>query len=161
MNRNRYRNFLAALCRRLRRCPRGNVAIEFGFMVPVFLLVVLAAAELGRLGIEWATVTNAAKAGAQYGVQDQSNAADIAGMIQAARDDAGDVNNLLTVAARQYCRCPGTTVETPCSDECVADTTFAPMYVEVTVSESLSAIYAYANLPASYAISVTSTSRVR
>lgn len=154
-------SFLATICRRLRRCSRGNVAIEFGFMVPVFLFTVLAAAELGRLGIQWATVTNAAKAGAQFGVQDQAAAANIAGMEQAARDDAGDINNLLTVAARQYCRCPGTTVETPCSDECVADTTYPPLYVEVTVSQTLNAIYAYMSLPSSYAISSTATSRVR
>ena len=144
----------------LLKCRKGNVAIEFGFMVPIFVLVTLAAVELGRLGSEMSRITHAAKAGTQYGIQDQSNANDISGIIQAVRDNAEDANNELTVSARRYCRCPGQSVDLPCTDSCTDDK-FAPMFVEVNVSHDLAAVFDYLKLPVTYPLAVRSTSRVR
>ena len=141
---------------------KGNVAIEFGFMVPVFVLLAVSGVELTRLGVEWSRITHAASAGALYGVQDQTNATDIAGMEQAARDDAGDTANLLTVTASNFCQCLGTSTKLDCSTapNCT-DGKYPPMFVEVKVEESLGAFLPYLNLPAGYALSSTNTSRVR
>lgn len=142
------------------RDRRGNVAIEFGFMVPVFILLTLGAVELGRLGTEWSRLTHAAYSGVQYGIKDQANAANIPGMVQAARDDADDATNELSITARRYCQCPEAAVEVACSATCVDDK-FTPMFVEVTATRDLAAIIPYADLPVSYPISVERTGRVR
>ena len=139
---------------------RGNVIIEFAFMLPVFILVTLGAVELGRAGTDWSRLTHAAYSGVQYGIKDQANAANIPGMIQAARDDADDTANELTITARRYCSCPETSAEAVCSTTC-ADDGFIPMFVEVTTTRDLGAIIPYANLPVSYPISVQRTGRVR
>ena len=151
---------LSTVFRRLRRSRRGNVAIEFGFMVPIFILLTLAAVELGRLGSEWMRLEHAADAGTQYGIYDQGNAGDIPGMIKAARSDADDTTNQLTIGARRYCRCPGSGTEVSCSTTC-PDGKFSPMYVEVSVSSNLAAMIPLMGLPLSYPISVKHTSRVR
>lgn len=144
------------------RSRRGNVVIEFAFLVPVLMLLTLGAIELGRLGTEWTRVKHAANAGTQFGVQDQANAANSQGMIDAARFDADDTANelLFNPPPRRYCLCPGETTEVQCSEKC-ADDNFSPMYVEVTISRELPALIPYLNLPISYPISVTNTGRVR
>ena len=151
---------LLALLGRLCGSRRGNVAIEFGFLVPILVLLTLAAVELGRLGSEYTRVKHAAHAGTQYGTKDQSNAANVPGIIQAARSDAEDTAKELTIAARRYCRCPTASSEVACSTTC-SDGKFSPMFVEVSVSRDLTPIIPYAGLPLSYPISVQNTGRVR
>jgi hypothetical protein len=124
------------------------------------ILLTLAAVELGRLGSEWTRLKHAAHAATQYGIQDQANAANIPGMIAAARADADDTANELAIDARRYCLCPGAVTEAACSETC-PDGKFSPMYVEVSVSRDLAAVIPYASLPISYPIAVQDTNRVR
>lgn len=142
------------------RNNRGNVATEFAFLVPVLILLTLAAVELGRLGSEWTRLKHAAHAATQYGIQDQANAANVPGMIAAARADADDTTNELAIGARRYCLCSGAATEVACSETC-PDGKFTPMYVEVSVSRDLAAVIPYAGLPISYPIAVQDTNRVR
>lgn len=151
---------LGAWVRSLIHARQGNVAIEFAFIAPVVILLTLAAVELGRVGTEWTRVKHAAHAGTQFGIQDQANAANAQGMVDAARFDADDSTNELEISARRYCRCPGTTAEVACSEKC-PDDTFSPMYVEVNVSQDIAALIPYLDLPKSYAISAQNTGRVR
>ena len=150
----------AGFFRNLRLNTRGNVTTEFAILVPVLILLTLAAIELGRLGSEWTRLKHAAYAATQYGMQDQANAANIPGMIAAARADADDTENELTIDARRYCLCPGSAAEVNCSATC-ADGKFSPMYVEVSVSRDLAAVIPYLSLPLSYPIAVEDTNRVR
>lgn len=146
--------------RRLHRNRQGNVAIEFALMIPIFILLTLAAVELGSLGVQWMRMEHAADAGTQYGIYDQGNAGDKAGMINAARMDADDTTNTLDIDANHYCQCPESTTPDSCSTTC-ADGKFAPMYVWTSVAGNLTAIIPLAGLPLSYPISVKHTSRVR
>ena len=75
----------------------GNVAIEMAFLMTFLIMLVLGAYDFGRWATEQATVTQAARAGTQWAVLDQANATDTDGMIQAARDEADDVNNELVI----------------------------------------------------------------
>jgi Flp pilus assembly protein TadG len=81
------------------RSNAGSISVEFGFLLPILLFMMLAAFEFGRFGVEYTRQVSAARAGAQYAIQDQSAAADTAGITQAARDDAGDVHGLLLGAS--------------------------------------------------------------
>ncbi len=114
----------------------GNVAIEMAFLMTFLIMLVLGAYDFGRWATEQATVTQAARAGAQWAVLDQANATDTNGMIQAARDEADDVNNELVFDPLpfSYCQCPGTSTPWICANDC-PDGQYPPMYVQVTVQD--------------------------
>ena len=144
------------------RDRRGNVSIEMAFLVTFLLVLVMGAYDFGRLAMEQSGVTQAARAGAQFAVLDQANAADSAGMIQAARDEAEDPT--LQVNPISFCRCPGTTAkDLTCATAICADGQYAPLYVEVTVTDTLDMLFDYPGLPepSSYTMTSTSTMRVR
>lgn len=140
----------------------GNVSIELAFLVTFLLVLVMGAYDFGRLFMEQSGVTQAARAGAQFAVLDQANATNTAGMIQAARDEAEDINNELTITATNFCRCPGSTATVNCAANC-PDGNYAPLYVQVTVQDSLDMLFDYPGLPetGTYSLSSTSTMRVR
>jgi Flp pilus assembly protein TadG len=154
---NRCRAFgLSSLVRE----ERGNVTIEMAFLITFLLVLVMGAYDFGRLAMEQSGVTQAARAGAQFAVLDQANATDIDGMKQAAKDEAEDPN--LNVSARNFCRCPESAAEVDCSTNC-ADGQYAPLYVEVSVQDTLDMLFDYPGLPEAktYNLSSTSTMRVR
>ncbi len=142
------------------RDRRGNVSIEMAFLVTFLLVLVMGAYDFGRLAMEQSTVTQAARAGAQFAVLDQSNATNTAGMEQAAKDEAEDPG--LDVQADNFCRCPGSSAKVPCGNNC-PDGQYAPLYVEVTVNETIDMLFDYPGLPeqGSYTLTSTSTMRVR
>ena len=131
--------------RRFLRCARGNVAVEFGFLVPLLVIMALGAFDFGRYGLGLLRVSSAARAGVLYGTLDHSTANDIANMVQHARDDAVDPTNELSVAARQFCRCPSG-AEVACSTVCT-DGAYPPLYVEVTVTDNLDLLFNYPGVP--------------
>ena len=142
----------------LRRCARGTVAIELAFFVPVAAAIIAGGIEFGRLGLEQVRISSAAYAGAEFGVYHRSNAANIAGMIEAARLDADDVTNALTIVAAQICRCPDGT-ELACTIECV-DGSYAPRYVEVSVSEDVDLWFNFPGVPATISLAANSSLRL-
>ena len=137
----------------------GNVAVEFGFVIPVLVMIGMGAYDFGNLGLQKITVSSAALAGVQYGTQDFATAADTAGMIQAARNDANDTKNKLTVIARQYCSCPADG-EVLCTATC-SDGSFNFMYVDVTVQDDVTILFAYPGVSSTQTIVSTSIMRVR
>ena len=147
----------------------GNTAVEFGLMLPVILLILLGTVEFGRYGAEMNRITNAARAGMQYAIQGQGYAKASDFIIEAVREDAGDTTNSLTVTTRAFCRCSSGR-ELACTDECTQageDGEYAPMYVEIAVSETFEALFPLLaanpsfSLPVSFSPSVVTTSRVR
>ncbi len=143
----------------LRHAVRGAVSVELAFFIPVAAVLITGAIEFGRLGLEQVRLTSAAHAGAQYGTYDLSSASDIDGMIEAARLDADDVTNSLTVTATKTCRCPDGT-EQACTIEC-ADGRYAPLYVEVSVSESVDLWFGFPGVPSSITLAANSSMRIR
>ena len=141
----------------LRHCARGTVAVELAFYVPVAAVMITGAVEFGRLGLEQVRITSAAHAGAEFGAYSRSNAANIDGMVEAARLDADDVTNSLTVVAREFCRCPGA-AEQACSILC-GDDNYAPQYVEVSVSQDVDLWFNFPGIPATITLAADSTLR--
>ncbi|NNE83894.1 MAG: pilus assembly protein [Alphaproteobacteria bacterium] len=135
------------------------MSIELAFFVPVVAVMVAGSIEFGRLGLEQVRIASAARAGAQYGVYDLSSAGDIDGIIDAARLDADDVTNALTVTAAQTCRCPDGTVQA-CTISC-ADGEYAPLYVEVSVSEDVGLWFSFPGVPDTVTLAANSSMRVR
>lgn len=73
-------------CRRERQ---GTAAVEFAIVAPVFLLLVFAIVEYGRMVMVEQTLTNAAREGARLGIIDGSSTANVearvANYLQAAK----------------------------------------------------------------------------
>ena len=144
---------------KLFRHHAGNVTIEFGFVILFMITLGIGAYDFGNLGYQKIAITSAARAGVQYGAQDQVTAADTAGMIQAARNDAADVNGELAITARQYCSCPGQG-EVSCSILC-ADGSFSYMYVEVAAEDQVELLFPYPYVTSPQTVASTNTMRVR
>lgn len=143
----------------LRHCARGTVSVELAFFIPVAVLLITGAVEFGRLGLEQVRLASAAHAGAQYGIYDLSSAGDIDGIIDAARLDADDVTNALTVTAEKICRCPDGTVQA-CNISC-ADGEYAPLYVDVSVTEAVELWFGFPGVPTSITLAANSSMRLR
>lgn len=145
---------------RWRRAAAGNVAVEFGFIIPILVMLALGTFDFGRLGLEKIAVTSAARAGAQYGMQDFVTAADSPGMIQAALNDAGVTLNEMNVTPRPaYCYC-ASDGEVACTAPC-SDSSYPMMYVEVTASEDVHLLFSYPGLNQTQTVTSTSRMRVR
>lgn len=141
------------------RCVAGNVTLELAFFTPVAIFLLAGGYDFGSMSIAKYEIGSAAQAGANYGSQDQGTSTDIAGILEAARADAEDVDQTLDVSARQFCRCPDG-VETACGNTC-ADGAYSPMYVEVTAQRNFDLMFVYPNISPSRTLSVTSAKRVR
>jgi Flp pilus assembly protein TadG len=79
----------------------------------MFLLILLGTVDLGQLIYVVIEDASAARAAAEYGAQSAVTAADTAGMLQAAQQDAPDLTNLTVTSSTITCACwsaPGTTV---------------------------------------------------
>ncbi len=90
-------------CFRRNRDPLGNdsgqAMVEAALVIPLLALILIGMAELGRAAYAAIQVSNAAKAGVQYGTQNGSAAADAIGIINAAASDAANLTGLTTTSS--------------------------------------------------------------
>lgn len=133
----------------------GAALVETALLMPVMLLLLVGAVDLGRAYYVAVEVASAAHAGAVYGVQ---NATDTAGMESAASLDAPDINGLTPVAS-YGCECSDGT-------SAVADCAYTPScsynyvnYVSVTVTATYAPLVSYPGVPGS--LNLSSTARMR
>src|ERR1700760_4007832 len=70
------------------RDETGAALVEVAIGVSVCMTLVVGAAELGRVAYAGIEVSDAARAGVQYGAQSRTNAADLPNVITAATQDA-------------------------------------------------------------------------
>ena len=151
---------IAKSLKRLSRDNTGNVTIEFGFVILFMATLGIGAYDFGNLGYQKIAVTNVARAGSQYGVQDMSTAANFNGMVQAARNDINDTADALTIDADNYYFCPG---QGKVADESVLcdDGSFSYLYVEVTVQNDIDLLFPYPFVSSPQTVASTNTMRVR
>jgi Flp pilus assembly protein TadG len=129
---------------------RGQSAVELAMMVPVLVILLLAAADFGRVFYMSIGVNNAARAGAQYGSQTVTTAADINGMKAAALADGSNLT-ALTASASQ-CTCELSTVVTACpASYCTNDA--QATFVEVDTHSTFHTLVTYPGIPSSTTLS--------
>jgi Flp pilus assembly protein TadG len=95
----------------------GQAAVELALSVPLLLMMFLVVVETGRAFYIAISVSNAARAGVQYGSQNLSTAADNAGMQAAAANDAPNIVGMTTTATH-FCQCANGTASTCLSTDC-------------------------------------------
>lgn len=138
----------------------GQSLVELALVVPLLLLLLVGVIEIGRFAYYSILVSNAARAGAQYGAQSLATAADTLGIQQAAQSDGqGITTPTLTINPVQRCGCSATTLGS-CGAPIVCVKPEHPLvYVQVTTIGSFNSLFKYPGLPAT--LNVTSVEEMR
>lgn len=152
----------AANLRRLLRCNRGAVAVEFGLAAPVLLAVLVPVADLGIAFSQQQQLRQAVQAGAQYATShawNQNSPNAIAAAITGATTLSG-----VTVSPSPYqqCGCPSSSgiTTTQCSGNCVNGDTLG-YYVFITARLPYTPILPYTLLGSSTVLTAQSIVRIR
>lgn len=141
----------------LRHSTRGTALVELMIVLPLLILFIVGAAEFGRVYYAAITVTNAARAGAQFGASD-GQSSNFAGMTAAAQSEAADLGTISSFPS-QFCRCPDGSVPS-CTGTCSGFG--APeVFVKDSVVATVTFLLKYPGLPSSIIVRRTATFRVQ
>lgn len=142
-----------------RRRSRGSAVLEFALASTVLFMLFAGIGDLTRMFYYARIVTNAARAGVQYGMYSQTHWTDYSGMQTAATTSGGSLTGL-TATASSYCQCAGTTGTVTCTSSCSGSTS-PREYVQVTTSYPFAAVVVWPQMPSSFTISYTDVMRVQ
>jgi Flp pilus assembly protein TadG len=136
--------------RRARWLAGGQAAAEFGGALLVLVPLLLAAADFGRLYYTSVTLQDAARAGAQYGSQSVTTAADTAGIKAAATADASNISGISASASQ--CTCATGSNVTSCPTSYCSSAPTDATFVTVSTSATFNTIVNYPGIPSSVAL---------
>jgi Flp pilus assembly protein TadG len=117
----------------------GQAFVELALVLPVAILLLVGAAEIGRLAFASIEVSNAARAGVAYGAQSHITASDIAGIQTAATQDAPNVTSMATPVVIQSCSCINGATTTAVSCATAGTTCASPSRIVESVQVNTSA----------------------
>ncbi|MGH7973648.1 MAG: TadE/TadG family type IV pilus assembly protein [Limisphaerales bacterium] len=126
---------------------RGQSYVELAVVLSVLAIVLVVAADFGRLFYTYVEVINAARAGAQYGSSSVITAADATGMSKAAKQDGVNIANLNVTASQCTCGTATATIPACASSFCIDDP--QGNYVIVNTSVPFATIVKYPGVPSS------------
>ena len=128
----------------LLRGERGSAIVELAMVVSFFgAPLLLGTGEMGLLAYDSIEVTNAANAGAYYGMRNSTFAANTTGMVSAAQAEAADFGSKVTVTPTTYYACSanvagtqytGSNAQSNATSGCTGSGNHALQFVQVTVS---------------------------
>lgn len=133
--------------------------VEFAILAPVFVFLLIGLIEVGRFAYFGILAANAARAGAQYGAQSLSTAADTVGMQSAALNDGNQSASTWSVTPTNLCSLSGGT-PAPCPSPGATPPANTIYYVQVQVSATFHSLLNYPGIPRSVPISGSATMRV-
>ncbi len=160
------------------RNDNGGAIVEFVLVAPFLILLMIGAAELGRIAYFAIEVSNSARAAVAYGSQDNATAQDVTGMKSAATNDASGIVTLtFPQGPSTSCVCQtansntGATTMTAsaaCSTfatSCATSTTTGVtktivQYVQVTTQATINTMFQYPGIPKSFTLTGTAQMRV-
>lgn len=135
--------------------------IELGLLMPMFTLLLAGAADFARFAYASIEVSNAARAGIQYGMQNRNTALDLTGMAQSAVNDGPDVSELKATASN-FCVCTDGTSIT-CANagtRCLSPARIL-QYVQVNTTAQLNTLFNYPGLPSTMTLAGQASARVQ
>ena len=136
---------------------KGSALIELSVVLPLLVLFVIGAVEFGRVYNAAITVANAARAGAQFGTQ-ENQSTNFAGMTAAAQAEATDLGAIQSFPS-QFCRCPDGSAPA-CTGTCPGYGT-PQVFVKDSVIKSITFLLKYPGLPPTVTVRRTATFRVQ
>jgi Flp pilus assembly protein TadG len=147
----------------------GQAFVELALVLPIFLLLLVGAAEVGRLAYASIEVNNAARAGVAYAAQNHVSASDTSstgGIVLAAKAEAPNVTSM-TATATLSCSCESSVGVMPSPGSCtgVTLTTCASPsriveFVQVNTNAPVNTIFHFPGIPSSVTFQGNAAMRV-
>jgi Flp pilus assembly protein TadG len=147
---------------------KGQAFVELALVLPIFILLLVGAAEVGRLAYASIEVSNAARAGVAYAARNHTTAKDSPNIQLAASMDAPNITTL-TATPTFSCSCESSTGVMGASVDCGGiDTTATScpspnrivLYVKVTTSAPVNTAFHFPGIPNSITLRGFATMRV-
>ena len=138
----------------------GQSLVEFTLIVPILLVLLFGAIEIGRAAYYAIAVTNASRAAVQFGAQNYATADNTTGIKQAAVDDFGSPMLSLDNVTRSffYTWEDGTPADCGGADDCSGH--LINRYLKVTTQLQLMPLIGFPGLPASFVLSGEADMRI-
>ena len=111
----------------------GQALLEAALTLSVLCILLLGAAEFGRVTYAAIAVTRAAKAGVQYGEASTTTATDATGIANAAANEASDISGLNTTSSVS-CSCANGATSTCSNTDCPGSTILVTLTVHTTAT---------------------------
>jgi hypothetical protein len=132
---------------RERKSEKGATLAELAVAIPILFLVMLGAVDFGRVWSEGLALSNAVRAGAQWGSESTLAAQDAAGIKRAVlRDLAGtiDASEIDDILITRFCECAdGSSID--CDDRC--GVVQPRTYVQVRIDKKFETLFHYPGVP--------------
>jgi Flp pilus assembly protein TadG len=148
--------------RRLVRADSGSALVEVALIVSLFgVPLLIGSAVLGQVTYVSIEVTNAAHAGAMYGMQSAVFAANTSGITSAAQAEASDLGTNLTVTPTTFYVCSaavtgtkytGASAQANATAGCTGGTNHPLEFVQVNTSATVTPNIRMVGLPTSFAL---------
>ncbi len=139
---------LMGACGRI-KAEAGQALVELALTMPLMIVLLAGAAELGRVAYTSIEVSNAARAAVSYGSQSATKAGDLTGIQTIAADDAADVN-LGTTTTSESCICSDGSASTCLATDC--KTSNIETILTVNTQASFDPLVHLPGLPTTYSI---------
>ena len=138
---------------------RGQSIVELAVVLPFVVVMLIVIGDYARAGFLAISLTDAARAGAQYGAQSHTYAVNSTAIEQAA------CNSMLNVSCSpgtnatttSFCQCAGSTSTVSCTNRACNLQNF----VQVTTSATFTTLVSYPGLPHTLNLTATSTMQVQ
>jgi Flp pilus assembly protein TadG len=152
---------------KMRSSETGSAVVEVAFVLAVFgPLLILGTAEAGSLVYASIEVSNAAHAGALYGMRSSTYASDTAGMTSAAQQEAVDFGTKLNATPTTFYACSaalgGTqyATQSAATNACTGSGNHALQMVQVNVSMTFTPAIHLPAFASSFSLTATSVLEV-
>lgn len=150
----RYLRFIGGL----KRCERGSASVEFALGAGFIMVLIAMVADFGMAFYDNMSLENAARAGAQYAVNNGVNETSIADVVRNATtlDPSG-----LTIASSRFCECADSSTIS-CSNQVLCPVAGGKRtFVTVTVDHTFTPLLPYQGLETSIPLRGQVTLRIQ
>ena len=153
--------------RRDLREDKGQAFVELALVMPIFILLLVGMAEVGRLAYASIEVSNAARAGVAYAAQSHTTAQDATNIQLAATQDAPNITSL-SATTSYSCSCESSTGVMTAAGSCTGIST-APgscpspsrivLYVQVNTTAPVDTLFHFPGIPSTVTLRGFATMR--
>jgi Flp pilus assembly protein TadG len=153
--------------RRDLREDKGQAFVELALVMPIFILLLVGIAEVGRLAYASIEVSNAARAGVAYAAQSHTTAQDATNIQLAATQDAPNITSL-SATTSYSCSCESSTGVMTAAGSCTGIST-APgscpspsrivLYVQVNTTAPVDTLFHFPGIPSTVTLRGFATMR--
>jgi Flp pilus assembly protein TadG len=146
----------------------GQAFVELALILPIFILLLVGIAEIGRLAYASIEVSNAARAGVAYAAQNHTTAQDTANIQTAAQQDAPNITTL-TATPTYSCSCESLLGVMTTPGSCTGISTAVGscpspsrivLYVQVTTAAPVNTLFNFPGIPSSMTLRGFASMRV-